>query len=236
MTPYPTSPFGRAHFYPARIYTWHWHSIIGNLHSCKCNWNHTLTAVSFMAPPHNGLDTPWPKFMLDSLRCSRTFPRREDCHFSTSSAYTQSAWLSYTSTWQPYTWTFVGTWCRAASLAAGEGSLSLLERKRHHPSYFWNERDGNGECSQPGYQTPGVRAVKGSHARSRLSVCCCWPNGLGYMNDTLLWYLVYGTFLAWNQKITPIARQSNPMPMVSHEYNIASATSWKWNNGLGGMP
>jgi len=34
-----------------------------------------MTAVPLMAPPHNGLDTPWLKSMLDSLSYSRTFPR-----------------------------------------------------------------------------------------------------------------------------------------------------------------
>jgi len=54
-----------------------------------------MTAVSLMAPPHNGLDTPWPKSMLDSLRYLRTLgPRRKDRRFSTSSAYTRSAPLS----------------------------------------------------------------------------------------------------------------------------------------------
>jgi len=37
MIPYPISPFGRAHFDPARIYIRRLHSIIGNLHSCKYN-------------------------------------------------------------------------------------------------------------------------------------------------------------------------------------------------------
>ena len=38
--------------------------------------------------------------------------------------------LSYMSTWQPYTWTFVGTWRRAASLAEGEGRLEWIMAAR----------------------------------------------------------------------------------------------------------
>ena len=145
MIPYPTSPFGRAHFYQARIYTWRWHSIIGNLHSCIYD---CMTAVSLMSPPHNGLDTPWPKFMLNSLRYLCTFPRRKDRRFSTSSPYTRSESLSEISTWQPHTLTFVGTWRRAASLAAGSSSSNA---EGTHTSYFWNERGVNGECSQPAF-------------------------------------------------------------------------------------
>ena len=39
--------------------------------------------------------------------------------------------LSYMSTWQPYTWTFVGTWRRAASLAEGEGRLEWIMAARY---------------------------------------------------------------------------------------------------------
>ena len=77
--------------------------------------------------------------MLDSLRDLGTFPRQKDPRFSTTFAYARSASLSYISAWQPYTLTFVGTWRRAASLAAGEGRLFL--ECRRHPSILRLERE-----------------------------------------------------------------------------------------------
>ena len=70
---------------------------------------------------------------------------------------------SYISTWQPYTWTFVSIWSRAASLAAGKGRLFLLECRRREAII--------GECSQAASWMPGVWALNGSRARSRLSTC-----------------------------------------------------------------
>jgi len=105
-----------------------------------------MTAVSLLVPPHNGLHTTWPKSMLDSLRYFGTFPRRKDRRFSTSSAYTRSASLSYIyAVWHP--------WLRAM----GDSSSS----EGTHPSYFWNERDDHGELSQPASRTPGMPGSQG---------------------------------------------------------------------------
>ena len=135
-----------------------------------------MTAVSLMTPPHSDLNTPWPKSMLDSLRYLRTFPRREDRCFCTSSSYKWSASLSYISTWQP--WTFVDTWRHAASLAADKGRLEC----RRHPSTLLCTRE---TIMANAANQPLGRQAWGSRAWSRLSTCCyCWLIGLGHINDT----------------------------------------------------
>jgi len=172
------------------------------------------------------------KYMLDSLRYLRTFPRWEDRCFCTSSAYIWSASLSYISTWQP--WTFVDTWRHAASLAACKGRL---ECRRHPSMLLWTRETIIVNAAN---QPLGCQAC-GSRARSRLSTCCyCWLIGLGHINDTYCDTLCVG--LSWLetairvQKTTSSARRRNLMALVSREYNIPGAVSWKWNNRLGGIP
>ena len=144
-----------------------------------------MAAVSFMTPPHNGLDTPWPKFMLDSpglflhLHIHEVSP-------------------SYISTWQPYTWTFVGTWRRAASLAAGEGRLFFLAC-RWHPSILLLERERRWWWIQPTSLSDARRA-----GRQRISCTVpafnllLWISWARLYQWYVLWYLMYGTLLTWN--------------------------------------
>jgi len=99
--------------------------------------------------------------MLDFLRYVRGFPRRND---PAASPRLLHVFLSYISTWQPYTWTFIGTWRRAASLAAGKGGLFLLECRRRENDNTMNAanrplgRQAYGRSTDP-VRSPGFQPV-----------------------------------------------------------------------------
>ena len=111
------------------------------------------------------------KSMLDSLRYLRSFLRRKD---PAASPHLLHIFLSCISAWQPYTWTFVVAWRRAASLAAGKGRLFLLECRRRETIILWMQPTGLSDARRAG----GQRILCAVQAFNLL-----WPIGFGHVND-----------------------------------------------------